>query len=103
DNSVSLRGVAVGIPALTEKDEEDRRFALKLGVDMIALSYVRSAMDIEPVHAIMEQEGRRIPVIAKLEKPQAVDNLQKIIDAFDAIMVARGDLGVELPLEEVPV
>src|SRR5699024_12602305 len=71
--------------------------------DMIALSFVRSAMDIEPVHAIMEQEGRRIPVIAKLEKPQAVDNLQEIIDAFDAIMVARGDLGVELPLEDVPV
>src|SRR5699024_9294314 len=71
--------------------------------DMIALSFVRSAMDIEPVHAIMEQEGRRIPVIAKLETPQAADNLQEIIDAFDAIMVARGDWGVELPLEDVPV
>src|SRR5699024_11368997 len=56
-----------------------------------------------PVHKIMEDEGRRIPVIAKLEKPQAVENLQEIIDAFDAIMVARGDLGVELPLEQVPV
>lgn len=103
NKGINLPGVAVNIPALTDKDEEDLRFALKLGVDMIALSFVRSAQDIEPVHKIMEEEGRRIPVIAKLEKPQAVDNLQEIIDAFDAIMVARGDLGVELPLEDVPV
>ena len=103
NKGINLPGVAVSIPALTEKDEEDLRFALQLGVDMVALSFVRSASDIEPVHQIMEEEGRRIPVIAKLEKPQAVDNLQEIIDAFDAIMVARGDLGVELPLEEVPV
>lgn len=103
NKGINLPGVAVNIPALTEKDEEDLRFALKLGVDMVALSFVRSGADIEPVHKIMEEEGRRIPVIAKLEKPQAVDNLQEIIDAFDAIMVARGDLGVELPLEQVPV
>src|SRR5699024_11908198 len=100
---INLPGVEVSIPAVSEKDEEDLRFALKLGVDMVALSFVRSASDIDPVHQIMEEEGRRIPVIAKLEKPQAVDNLQEIIDAFEAIMVARGDLGVELPLEEVPV
>src|SRR5690625_2563719 len=103
NKGINLPGVAVNIPALTEKDEEDLRFALELGVDMIALSFVRSADDIDAVHAIMEEEGRRIPVIAKLEKPQAVDNLQEIIDAFDAIMVARGDLGVELPLEKVPM
>ena len=103
NKGINLPGVAVNIPALTEKDEADLRFALELGVDMVALSFVRSADDIEPVHRIMEEEGRRIPVIAKIEKPQAIDNLQEIIDAFDAIMVARGDLGVELPLEKVPV
>ena len=70
---------------------------------MVALSFVRSAKDIELVHQVMDEEGRRVPVIAKLEKPQAVDNLDEIIDAFDAFMVARGDLGVELPLEEVPL
>ena len=103
NKGIILPGVAVSLPSLTEKDEEDLRFALELGVDMIALSFVRSAQDIAPVHRIMEEAGRRIPVIAKLEKPQAVDNLQEIIDAFDAIMVARGDLGVELPLQQVPV
>ena len=70
---------------------------------MVALSFVRSAEDIEIVHEVMDDEGRRVPVIAKLEKPQAVENLDEIIDAFDAFMVARGDLGVELPLEEVPL
>jgi pyruvate kinase len=101
--SDSLPGVAVSVPALSEKDISDLRWALKQGVDMIALSFVRSAADIADVHKIMDQEGRRIPVIAKIEKPQAVDNLQEIIDAFDGIMVARGDLGVELPLEQVPM
>ena len=77
--------------------------ALQNGVDMIALSFVRSASDIDIVHQVMDEEGKRLPVIAKLEKPQAIDNLDEIIDAFDAFMVARGDLGVELPLEEVPL
>ena len=88
---------------MSEKDTEDLRWALRNGVDMVALSFVRSAEDVKPVHEIMDAEGRRIPVIAKLEKPQAVENLSEIIDAFDAFMVARGDLGVELPLEEVPL
>jgi pyruvate kinase len=70
---------------------------------MVALSFVRSAKDIELVHQVMDEEGRRVPVIAKIEKPQAVENLDEIIDTFDAFMVARGDLGVELPLEEVPL
>ena len=70
---------------------------------MIALSFVRDAKDIDDVHEIMDEEGVRLPVIAKIEKPQAVDNLAEIIDAFDGVMVARGDLGVELPLEEVPL
>lgn len=103
NKGINLPGVAVNVPALSEKDEIDLRWALKVGVDMIALSFVRNASDIERVHEIMKEEGRILPVIAKIEKPQAVDNLEEIIDAFDGIMVARGDLGVELPLEQVPL
>ena len=103
NKGINLPGVAVSVPALSEKDISDLRWALNQGVDMVALSFVRSAADIDDVHKIMDQEGRRIPVIAKIEKPQAVENLQEIIDAFDGIMVARGDLGVELPLEQVPM
>jgi len=99
---INLPGVAVSVPALSEKDADDLRWALEHGVDMVALSFVRSAKDVEAVHAIMDEVGRRVPVIAKIEKPQAMDHLEDIIDAFDAIMVARGDLGVELPLEDVP-
>ncbi|GGB33432.1 pyruvate kinase [Flexivirga endophytica] len=100
---INLPGVAVSVPALSEKDEADLRWALKLGADVVALSFVRDASDIRRAHEIMDEEGRRVPVIAKVEKPQAVDNLAAIIDAFDGVMVARGDLGVELPLEEVPL
>lgn len=103
NKGINLPGVAVSIPALTPKDEIDLRFALKLGVDIIALSFVRSGNDIIRVHEIMEEEGVKLPVIAKIEKPQAVENLQDIVDKFDGIMVARGDLGVEYPLEEVPL
>ena len=103
NKGINLPGVAVSVPALSEKDEKDLRWALRTGFDMVALSFVRDAADIEAVHRIMDEEGRRVPVIAKLEKPQAVDALQDVIDAFDAVMVARGDLGVELPLEEVPL
>ena len=103
NKGINLPGVAVSVPAMSDKDCDDLRWALRNGVDMIALSFVRSAQDVEIVHEIMEQEGRRLPVIAKLEKPQAVANLDEIVDAFDAVMVARGDLGVELPLEEVPM
>ncbi|MBL5975434.1 MAG: pyruvate kinase [Candidatus Leucobacter sulfamidivorax] len=100
---INLPGVAVNVPALSDKDEADLRWALKLGVDYIALSFVRDAADITRVHEIMAEEGIRLPVIAKIEKPQAVDNLEGIVEAFDGIMVARGDLGVELPLEQVPL
>ncbi|MEE6280841.1 pyruvate kinase [Georgenia sunbinii] len=100
---LNLPGVAVSVPALSEKDKDDLRWAIRLGADVIALSFVRNAADIDDVHAIMDEEGRRLPVIAKIEKPQAVDNLLEIVRAFDGIMVARGDLGVELPLEEVPI
>lgn len=103
NKGINLPGVAVSVPAMSEKDIEDLRWALRHGVDMVALSFVRSAKDVEIVHQVMDEEGRRVPVIAKLEKPQAVENLDEIIDAFDAFMVARGDLGVELPLEEVPL
>ena len=103
NKGINLPGVAVSVPALSEKDEDDLRWGLKLGVDYIALSFVRSADDITRVHEIMDEEGVRLPVVAKLEKPQAMENLEAIIDAFDAIMVARGDLGVELPPERVPI
>ena len=103
NKGINLPGVAVNVPALSEKDEDDLRWGLRLGADLIALSFVRDASDIRRVHEIMAEEGRTVPVIAKVEKPQAVENLEEIIDAFDAIMVARGDLGVELPLEAVPI
>ncbi|MBW0270572.1 pyruvate kinase [Nocardia sp. MH4] len=103
NKGLSLPGMDVSVPALSEKDIEDLEFALKLGVDFIALSFVRSPSDIELVHDIMDKVGRRVPVIAKLEKPEAIDNLEAIVLAFDAVMVARGDLGVELPLEQVPL
>jgi pyruvate kinase len=103
NKGINLPGVAVNVPALSDKDEADLRWGLKLGADFIALSFVRNAEDIQRVHEIMDEEGKRLPVIAKIEKPQAVDNLEEIIDAFDGIMVARGDLGVELPLEAVPI
>ncbi|MEU6441042.1 pyruvate kinase [Streptomyces sp. NPDC047046] len=100
---LNLPGVAVSVPALSEKDIEDLRWALRTGADIIALSFVRSARDIVDVHRVMREEGRRLPVIAKVEKPQAVENIEEIVDAFDGIMVARGDLGVEMPLEAVPL
>ena len=103
NKGLNLPGVAVSVPALSEKDKADLRWGLKAGADFIALSFVRSAADLKDVHAIMDEVGIRIPVIAKIEKPQAVENLQEIVDAFDGIMVARGDLGVELPIEEVPM
>ena len=99
----NLPGVAVSVPALSDKDKADLRWALRTGADMIALSFVRSAADIVDVHSIMDEEGIRLPVLAKVEKPQAIENLEEIIAAFDGVMVARGDLGVELPLEAVPL
>jgi pyruvate kinase len=102
NKGINLPGVAVSVPALSEKDKEDLRWALHMTVDFIALSFVRSATDAEDVRAIMREEGVSLPVIAKIEKPQAIDNIEEIVDAFDGFMVARGDLGVECPLEDVP-
>jgi pyruvate kinase len=103
NKGINLPGVAVSVPAMSEKDEEDLRWGLRAGADFIALSFVRNAADIKDVHAIMDEVGIRVPVIAKIEKPQAVANLVEIVEAFDGIMVARGDLGVELPIEDVPM
>ena len=103
NKGLSLPGMNVSVPAMSEKDCADLEFALDLRVDVIALSFVRSPADIDVVHKIMDGKGVRLPVIAKLEKPEAVDNLEAIVLAFDGLMVARGDLGVELPLEHVPL
>jgi len=103
NKGINLPGVAVSVPAMSEKDEDDLRWGLRAGADFIALSFVRNAADIKDVHAIMDEVGIRVPVIAKIEKPQAVAYLEEIVDAFDGIMVARGDLGVELPIEDVPM
>ena len=100
---INLPGVAVSVPALSDKDVDDLRWALHLRADLVALSFVRSAADAELVHKIMDQEGIRLPLLAKIEKPQAVGRLDEVVAAFDGIMLARGDLGVELPLEEVPL
>ncbi|MFD4727461.1 pyruvate kinase [Streptomyces seoulensis] len=100
---INLPGVAVSVPALSKKDQDDLRWALRTGFDVVALSFVRSGRDAAEVHRIMAEEGRRLPVIAKLEKPQAVENVEDVVAAFDGLMVARGDLGVEMPLEQVPI
>jgi pyruvate kinase len=102
NKGINLPGVPVSVPALSEKDVEDLRWALHLTVDFIALSFVRSAADAEDVRKVMREEKVFLPVIAKIEKPQAIDNIEEIVDAFDGFMVARGDLGVECPLEDVP-
>jgi pyruvate kinase len=99
---INLPGVVVSVPALSDKDVDDLRWALHLRADMIALSFVRSADDVDGVREVMREEGELLPVIAKIEKPQAIDRIDDIVDAFDGVMVARGDLGVEMPLEDVP-
>lgn len=100
---INLPGIALSIPALTEKDREDLEFGLAEGVDMVALSFVRSASDVNSVKKIIAAHGKDTPVIAKLEKPQAIEQLDHIFAVADGVMVARGDLGVEMPPEKVPV
>jgi pyruvate kinase len=100
---LNLPGVKVSVPALTGKDADDLRWALGLRADMIALSFVQGPEDAEPARTIMTEVGVRLPLIAKIEKPQAVAALDEVVAAFDGIMVARGDLGVEFPLEQVPL
>jgi len=100
---LNLPGIRVSAPALTSKDADDLRWALGLRADLIALSFVQSPGDAAPARKIMDELGAPLPLIAKIEKPQAVADLPEIVDAFDGIMVARGDLGVEFPLEQVPL
>jgi pyruvate kinase len=100
---VNLPNSQLSVPALTEKDRKDVEFGIEAGVDFVALSFVRKASDVLELKELMERKGKRIPVIAKIEKPEAVKNLEEIISVSDGIMVARGDLGVEIPVEKVPV
>jgi pyruvate kinase len=102
NKGINLPGVAVSVPAMSDKDIEDLRWALHLRADLVALSFVRSGEDADGVRRVMDEEKEWIPVIAKIEKPQAIDHIDEIIAAFDGVMVARGDLGVEMPLEDVP-
>jgi pyruvate kinase len=100
---INLPGTALSIPALTEKDRRDLEFGLEHGVDAVALSFVRTAADVNMVRQIVAALGCDIPLISKLEKPQAIDHLEEILQASDGVMVARGDLGVEMAPEKVPV
>jgi len=100
---INLPGIALSVPALTEKDRVDLEFGLKHGVDAVALSFVRSAADVHVARQIIAGHGCDTPIIVKLEKPQALDELEGIFEACDGVMVARGDLGVEMPPEKVPV
>ncbi len=100
---VNLPGSKLSVSALTEKDEEDLRFGLELGVDYVALSFVRHPEDVAPVRRIMDEMGVHRPVIAKIEKPEAVEAIEQVVQAFDGVMVARGDLGVEMPIEMIPL
>jgi pyruvate kinase len=100
---INLPGVALSIPAMTEKDRKDLEFGLKHHVDLVALSFVRSASDVRGVKDIITANGAAVPVIAKLEKPQALEHLEEILEVAEGVMVARGDLGVEMPPEKVPV
>jgi pyruvate kinase len=100
---INLPGESLPIPALTEKDLEDARLGLQAGVDWIAMSFVRTAADVDPLRAMMREMGITRPVIAKIEKHEAVANLEEIIEAYDGVMVARGDLGVEVSLERIPL
>lgn len=101
---INLPGVKISTPSVTEKDKRDARFAAGLGVDFMALSFVRSGDDVRELRALLTEVGRPdLPIISKIEKPEALDNIDDILKAGDGIMIARGDLGVELPAEEVPI
>lgn len=100
---INLPGVKVSIPSLTEKDKDDLKFGIEKEVDFVALSFVRDTSDVLELRNLLRQLGATQGIIAKIEKPEAVDEIDSIIGASDAIMVARGDLGVEVPIEEVPV
>ncbi len=100
---VNFPGVTLSVPAMTDKDREDLLFGLDQGVDWVALSFVRNASDVLELKELIAQQGKRVPVISKIEKFEAFENLEAVVAASDGLMVARGDLGVEMPAEEVPL
>jgi pyruvate kinase len=100
---INLPGIVVSVPSMTEKDEQDLEFGLKAGVDMVAASFIRTAEDVRTIKRFISDRGYDTPVIAKLEKPQAIEHLEEIFEVADGVMVARGDLGVEMPPEQVPI
>jgi len=100
---LNIPGVAISVPAVTEKDLTDLEFGVEQGVDYVALSFVRTSKDISRVKELLKRRKVEIPIIAKLERPKAVRNLDGILEVADGVMIARGDLGVEMPLEEVPL
>lgn len=100
---INLPGVEISAPSLTDKDRSDAHFAVDLGVDFMALSFVRHADDVRELRALLEGFGREVPIISKIEKPEALDHIDEILEVSAGIMVARGDLGVEIPAEEVPL
>jgi pyruvate kinase len=100
---INLPGALVRVPAITEKDQEDLEFGLKHGVDLVAVSFVRTAEDVREAKRLIAARNANVPVIAKLEKPQAIEHLEEILDVADGVMVARGDLGVEVAPEKVPI
>ena len=99
---INLPGVRVSIPSMTEKDIADLEFGLSQNVDLVALSFVRGPADVAGLRQLLQRLGKRVPIVAKIEKPEALDNLDGILDESDGVMVARGDLGVELALARVP-
>ena len=100
---INLPGISLSVKALTDKDRQDLEFGLELGVDYVAMSFVRRREDIRKVQEIMRQKNKSVPIIAKIEKYEALENIHEILAAFDGIMVARGDLAVETALEKVPL
>lgn len=100
---VNVPGVSIQLPAITEKDREDIIFGLREGIDFIAASFSRKAADILAVRRLVEEEGANVKIIAKIESREGIDNLDEILEVSDGLMVARGDLGVEIPVEEVPI
>jgi len=99
---VNLPNIRTSTPSLTEKDRKDLEFGLSMDVDVVALSFVRERSDVEELLGLIEDAGKNVSVVAKIEKPEAVRNIEDILDVVDGIMVARGDLGIEMPMEEVP-
>ncbi len=103
NKGINIPGRKLAVPALTERDRADLEFALELGVDIVALSFVRNPADLELAREVMREKQRLVPLIAKIEKPEAVERLEEIVESADGIMVARGDLGVEMGPEQVPI